>query len=363
MPATSARQLDQLAKKLEPPIAKAFLQAVAQVRGKAVVPLIAELLQAGRVDEVMQVLGLDEAQFTDLGEALRDAYKAGGQQATTEMPRIRLSLDPGITGSYQPRSQSPVLTIRFDLRNPVAEQWVREASSKLITEILDSQREAIRNTLAQGIAAGRNPRQTALDIVGRTAETGRRSGGIVGLTSQQAGFVSNVRAELASGDPKLMGHYFTRGRRDRRLDGIVRRAIAAGKPVGQADIDKIAGRYADRLLQLRGDMIARTESIASMAAGREEGYRQQIAAGNLDPENVTGTWDTAGDNHVRHSHAAMNGQQRKFGQPFQSPSGAQMLYPGDTSQGAGPEEIIGCRCHKQYRINMAAEALRGQQVR
>jgi hypothetical protein len=363
MPPASARQLEQLARKLEPGIAKAFLRAIAEMTNAAAVQLIADLLQAGRVDEVLTVLGMDEARFNDVSEALREAFKTGGQQATQDMPKLRMTLDPGITGTYRPRSTSPVVKTSFNLSNPAAEQWLRENAARLVTGIINDQREMIRQTLQQGIAAGRNPRQTALDIVGRVSETGRRAGGQIGITAQQGQFVQNLRAELASGNPKQMAKYFTRERRDKRLDGIVKRAIAAGKPVSQAEIDKIAGRYADRLLALRGEMIARTESISSMAAGREEAYRQKIEAGLLDPENVTATWSDSGDRRVRHSHHLMNGQKRKFGVPFQTPSGALMNYPGDTSLGAGPEETIGCRCVKQYRIDMTAEALRGQQVR
>ncbi|WP_115540030.1 phage minor head protein [Xanthomonas campestris] len=365
MAATTSRQLEQLAAKLEPAIARAFLKAVAEITNQAGVQLIADLLQAGRIDDVLTAMGMDEARFADLGEALRNAYAAGGQQGVSEMPRMRLSLDPIVTGSYKPRQdvRSPALRPTFDLRNATAEAWLRENSSRLITGIVNDQRTLIRNVLESGMVAGRNPRQSALDIVGRVGETGRRTGGVVGLTAQQGQFVQSMRGELASGDPREMAKYFGRKRRDKRLDGIVKRAIAAGKPVSQTDIDKIVGRYADRLLQLRGEMIARTESITSMNAGREEAYRQQVASGALAPENVTGTWSDSGDRRTRHTHKAMNGQKRAFGEPFESPSGARLNYPGDTSLGAGPEEIVGCRCTKQYRIDMTAEVLRGKQVR
>lgn len=365
MATTTSRQLEQLAAKLEPAIARAFLKAISEVTNQAGVQLIADLLQAGRIDDVLTVMGMDEPRFADLGEALRNAYAAGGQQGVLEMPRMRLSLDPIITGSYKPRQdvRSPALRPTFDLRNATAEAWLRENSSRLITGIVNDQRTLIRNVLESGMVAGRNPRQSALDIVGRVGDTGRRTGGVVGLTAQQGQFVQSMRGELASGDPREMAKYFGRKRRDKRLDGIVKRAIAADKPVSQTDIDKIVGRYADKLLQLRGEMIARTESITSMNAGREEAYRQQVASGALAPENVTGTWSDSGDQRTRHTHKAMNGQKRAFGEPFESPSGARLNYPGDTSLGAGPEEIVGCRCTKQYRIDMTAEVLRGKQVR
>ena len=343
----TSRELELLARRLEPELRKAFVQAIVAARNDAAVQAVAELLRAGRVEQVLTALGMDAARFSPLAEAVRSAFIAGAGAGVQEIPPVRLSLDPIITGSYRPRSPSPVLRASFDLRNPAAERWLANNSSRLVTEIIESQRQVIRGVLQQGMIAGRNPRQTALDIVGRVGETGRRSGGVVGLTSQQSQYVTNMRAQLASGDAKAMAAYFDRQRRDKRLDGIV----------------KIAGRYADRLLALRGEMIARTESIASLNAGREEAYRQQIEAGKLAPENVECTWSDTNDRRTRHSHRAMNGQKRMFGEPFQTPSGALLNYPGDTSLGAGAEEVVGCRCTKQYRIDMTAEVLRGQQVR
>ncbi|KRG47346.1 hypothetical protein ARC20_03175 [Stenotrophomonas panacihumi] len=363
MAAATARQLDQLAVQLEPAFQRAFLKAVRSVANEAAVQVIADLMQAGRVDDVLTVLGLDEPRFADLAEALRGAFKAGGAVATKEMPAIRLKLDPVVTGSYRPKATAPVLRTQFDLRNPVAERWLQQNSARLITGIVNDQREVIRVVLQQGLAAGRNPRQTALELVGRAGATGQRAGGVVGLTSQQAQFVANMRAELASGDPGRMAQYFDRQRRDKRFDAAVRRAMQARRPVSPADIDKIAGRYADRLLALRGETIARAESITALSAGREESFRQHIAAGGLAPENVIGTWSATGDRRTRHTHQEMSGQKRAFGEPFVSPNGAQMMFPGDTSLGAPPEETINCRCTKLYRIDMAAEALRGQQVR
>jgi len=296
-----------------------------------------------------------------VAEAIRSAFVGGAQEGIEELPA--LSLRQQIRGSYSPVSQSPVLRWSFDMRNPVAEAWLRDSSSRLITDIIDDQWGLIRRALQQGMVVGRNSRQTALDLAGRVSETGRRAGGIVGLTSQQAKFVANVRQQLVSGDPAQMAAYLARQRRDKRLDGIVSRAIKAGKPVAQADIEKIAGRYSDRLLALRGEVIARTESLTAMNAVREECYGQQVEGGKVLPENIACDWSATGDDRTRHGHAAMNGQKRTFGQPFQTPSGALMHYPGDTSLGAGLEDTIQCRCMKRYQINMAAEVLRrGQPV-
>jgi len=75
--------------------------------------------------------------------------------------------------------------------------------------------------------------------------------------SNQEDHVHNIIDELS--DPALMSNYFTRTRRDKRFDGIVRQAMSCGQPVGQLYIDRMAGRYSDRLLALRGETIARSK--------------------------------------------------------------------------------------------------------
>lgn len=348
------RQLEKLAESFEPSIRKAFVDSFYDVRNQASVRIVADLIAAGRVDAIADLLGISGARFSPLVEALRSAYLRTGLLTAGEIPPLTSHL---LTGGQWSAGKGYTVAWNFDITNPEAEGWLREHSSQLVTNIVEDQRQAIRVFAAEGMALGRNPRQTALDIVGRMGETGRRTGGVVGLTNQQAQFVATARAELA--DPGRMAHYFTRKRRDKRFDAAVRKAMKAGQPLTAEQIDKITGRYADRLLALRGEMIARTESLTAMNAAREEGYRQAIAAGDLLSENVVGTWGATGDSRTRHTHAAMSGQEKPFGQPFQSPSGALMLFPGDTSLGAGPEEIIACRCSKQYRINHAAEEQRG----
>ena len=344
------RQLEQLAEGFEPSIRKAFLDAVYDVRNQAAVRMVADLLAAGRVEAIADVLGFNPSRFSPLVEAVRGASLQSGTLTAGEIPPLTSNL---LSHSAWRPSRGFTVRWNFDITNPQAESWLRQHSSRLVTGVVEDQRQAIRIFAAEGMALGRNPRQTALDIVGRVGETGRRTGGVVGLTNQQAQFVANARAELS--EPARMGNYFSRQRRDKRFDAAVRKAMESGKPLTETQIDKITGRYADRLLALRGEAIARTESLTAMNAAREESYRQAIEAGDLAPENVVGTWGATGDRRTRDTHRALNGQERHFGQPFRSPSGALMRFPGDTELGAGAEETIGCRCTKTYRINYAAE--------
>lgn len=242
---------------------------------------------------------------------------------------------------------------RFDGRNPRAEGWLTERSSTLVVEIVDDQREAIRAAARDGMEAGRNPRETALDIVGRiNRKTGRREGGIVGLTTQQAGWVQNAAAELQSGDPAQMAGYLERKARDRRFDPVVRRAIRDGKPVSAADVRKMVARYSDKLLKTRGDAIARTETLAALHAAQHEGLRQMVDAGNLRADQIERVWDSTGnDGRTRDSHLAMEGQATGLEGLFVTPAGHRLQYPGDTTHGAPGSETINCRCQVRVRIN------------
>lgn len=178
--------------------------------------------------------------------------------------------------------------------------------------------------------------------------TKRRESGIVGLTTQQLGYVRSLRAELA--DPDLMPGYFERKRRDK----VVNRAMSEGKPIPQETIEKIAVRYADRLLQLRGETIARTESIAAFQTVQWDGVWQLIDRGATTEAQVTRIWRSARDSSVRDSHAAHNGQEKRLSKPILSPlTGALIQYPHERL-GAPAEEVIACRCWIQPKINFLA---------
>lgn len=352
MAKVTRRQLIAQLEQYEPALAKAFSEAFMGVRSNAQLARVAELIAAGDLDGVSDLLGLSSpATYSEMAEQVRAIYAAGGKQGATELPAVVYRVGRGKV-RFQPR---------FDLRNARAENWLRANSSRLVTEIVADQRNVIRIIVSEGTMRGQNPRATALDLVGRIGANGRRSGGVVGLTSQQAQYVVNARNELASGTPSQMRNYLGRARRDKRFDGLVNRAIKEGRGLKPAELEKVVGRYSDRLLQLRGENIARTEALTAFNSAREEAFRQAIEAGNLSPDNVLKVWSATGDNRTRESHADLEGAEVGIDAPFQSSTGAQLMFPGDTSLGAGAEDVVNCRCMVTYRVDQIAEAMRGQQ--
>jgi len=134
--------------------------------------------------------------------------------------------------------------------------------------------------------------------------------------------------------------------RDRRFDPSANRNLAslgdARVPLTNGQIDKMTQRYEQRFINHRANVIARTETTAAVNAGEMEMFQQAIDEGAIEPEDLTNTWITAGDERVRGSHSFMNGQKRPFGTPFQSGAGNLLRFPGDPN--APGSDTIQCRC-------------------
>lgn len=319
----------------------AFFRALEDIRRRAEVQRMTAAIEARQIEEAIEALHLDAAAYDDLAEILRQAYAASGNAEAESFPRT----DP----------DGVALVVRFSGRNPAAERWLAEHSSALITRIVDDQRAAVRTALTASFEAGVNPRTAALRIVGAMDRaTGKRVGGILGLTGPQEQYVRSARAELQSGDPAQLRAYLGRARRDKRFDRTIQKAIREEKPVPSETIGKAIIGYERRMLQLRGETIGRVEAMTAIQSGRYEAYRQAIEDGKVAENTVTKVWRSAGDLRVRHTHMALNGDSVRFRENFRSPSGAQLRFPMDTAMGAGPEEIINCRCDCQYRIDFLA---------
>lgn len=322
-------------------IADAFLSAIDDITSAAELRRLTAAIEAGQIEEALEALHIDPAAYNDMLDAIQRSYTETGRIATDTLPKR------GPDGT--------VLTFRFDGRNPAAERWLKDHSSDLITRITTDQRNAVREALRAGMQRGANPRSTALDIVGRVNRaTGRRSGGVIGLTRQQAEYTFTARSELLSGDPKEMANYLTRARRDKRFDRTVKAAIRDGTKVPADVARKATTAYRNRLLQLRGETIGRYEAMTALQKGKNDAIEQAIDTGKIKEANVSKRWRSAGDNDVRHTHASLNGTKAKFREAFVTSSGARLMHPMDTSQGAGLAETAGCRCDTEHVVDWLA---------
>jgi uncharacterized protein with gpF-like domain len=208
---------------------------------------------------------------------------------------------------------------------------------------------------------GRNPKNVALDIIGRVDyATGKRTGGIIGLTSNQSNWVGNVRNELQEINRAIVeklpqaevSGYFNRELRNKRFDRTILKAVRENQPLPQDTIEKLVTNYKNNALQYRGETIGRTEAIQSLNASKHEAIKQAVDMGAVKASAVKRIWDSAGaDGRTRASHLAMDGQSVGLDEPFTSPDGFQLMFPGDTSLGADAGEIINCRCNVRDEID------------
>lgn len=329
-------RIAKLLKEWEPAIAKAFLEAVKQVRSEVRFADLVKALKAGDVEGAIRLVGLDPVQFRILDRIIEQAFEAGGQDAALSMRVVRGPLGLRIVP-------------RFDHRAPGGQAWLRTHTTDLIRQITDDQRVLIRQHLAplrsagDPMITGDTPQKLALDLVGRVNRaTGAREGGVLGLTSQQAEWARNYAREIA-GVPDAAA--LTRKLRDRRYDAAVRRAIRDGKPIPADVQERMVAAYRNRALRLRANTIAQNEASTVLHQSAIEAWDQAIARGVVDESRVRRFWITAGDDHVRPMHQAvpkMNAEGVGLHAPFQTPKGPAM-HPGW-------EFDKGCRCRERIRL-------------
>lgn len=331
---------DQLLDRLAPDVAAAFRAAIADITDRTILQQVIDAIERNDVEGAFRALGFSPASFNGFAGSLQSVFEAGANTMLATFPKYVAGAD-GIKTA-----------IRFNVRDPRAEQWLRDEAGTLITAIEQDTRNAVRNTMSAGMAEGRNPRNVALDIVGRlNRSTGHREGGVVGLGEREERWSQNARQRLLTLDEG----YFGLGLRDKRFDGTVRAAIAAGKPLPVETVDKLVDRYRVNALRHRGETIGRTEALAALNRSEWLATKQAVEQGNLRADAVTRVWDSAGDLRVRPAHKALNGQSVGIDEPFVSPlTGARMMHPGDMSLGAPGKEIIDCRCRVRTVVDWFA---------
>lgn len=316
----------------------AFIASIQAIVDDAILQEVVKAINENNAQKAFELLGFNPAVLRPFIAAVERAYDMSGEW---------------VAGGYPQRLQTSngMAVFRFDSRNTRSEQWLKAKSSTLISRLTNEARDNVKTVLQTGMERGSNPRNTALDIVGRVnRQTGKREGGIVGLTPHQLNWSISLRRDLE----QLSENYFTKELRDKRFDSTVRKAIDSGKPLTAEVIGKLVGRYNSNALKYRGDSIARTESLHALNAAEYESTKQIVDIGAARPKDIEREWDSAGDTRVRPDHKKMDGQKVGLDEPFTTPAGVPMMHPGDTSLGAGANDVISCRCRVKTVVNWIA---------
>lgn len=307
-----ASRIEALVSKEERAIRAAFREAVAAIRDQFTLEELADLLAQGRVAEALASV---EAAGAIIAGQSNAVFVEAAKQA-------QAFLNGALT-----------TTIAFDQVNVRAVNIMQQNRLQFVQEFSAEQRRATRAAITEGTREGVNPREMA-----------RRFRGSIGLTERQEQAVSNYRRLLREGSSEAN----RRRLRDKRFDSTVRRAARGEIKLTEEQIDKMVGRYREKYLRYRSEVIARTEALRAVNQGTEEMYQQAFDSGELDPQEVTRKWITAQDERVRSSHSLLHGTTRKPNEPFETGL-ASLMHPGDPA--APPEETVQCRCALSTRLD------------
>lgn len=307
-----ASRLVALLDKAEPEIRDEFLLIFSLLRDSFTLAEIARLVESGQLGNLINEV---QRHARALASVYNDNWRAAAESA----------------GSFLDGKLSVV--VRFDPLNERAVAAMRANYLRLVTGLLEDQREALRAALLLGQTQGMNPIATARLI--------RDS---LGLTPYQLRVVANYRRALETGSANALD----RALRDARFDRTVARSIRNGGSLTPDQIDKMVDRYRERWIKYRAEVIGRTEALRATHQGNHAMYQQAIDEGLVDPFGLERKWTPARDPRVRDSHQRMRGQVRGFNEPFESGLGNRLLYPGDPS--APPEDTVQCRCALAVRV-------------
>lgn len=339
-------EVEALASKLEPNLAKAILAALTAQGDAVSIDAIVAALEAGDVGKVVALLDSPEviAAFSALTAPVQSAVYAAG------------ALGAGAIAT-QVRGAAFV----FDQLNPRLLTWLQSYNLGLIREISSQTKEGIREYLLAGMTAGKNPKDVAREV--KT---------VIGLTDRQARAVYNFRRELETfhlrqgakawnlggkidrvngtqvlrpdEDGSPMDGVDERRLRDFRFDGQLKRAMETGKPLSQEQIDKMVAAYQRKYLAYRARTIARTEAIRTTNKGIEDAWRQAIESGKVPEGLVRKRWFVTRDERlckICGPIPKMNPDRGiTIGSPFNAPKGPVMLPPAHPN----------CRCTIVFRV-------------
>jgi hypothetical protein len=338
------QRLEALAATWEPTLRAAWDDALDRIRSNIVFKRIVERLDKGDVAGAINELGIQDGAFAKFEQAIVQAYHAGGIDTVDNMPALR---DP--SGNR--------IVFSWGVRNLPAEQEMRRSAADFVTSITAETKDGIREILTENLSRGQSPYDAGRLLAGRVNRfSGKREGGLIGLSRPQMQTVASIERGMLDGDADAMRRYLGLKLRDKRLDRSVTNALKEGRGLSQIDAERVARLYANKALKYRGDVIARHETMAALDKSRDDAFRQQIADGKVIAEEVTKGWRHQTQEHPRLQHVAMNRQVVQFGQPFVAPDGTALRYPRDPAAPAA--HTLGCRCYIEYNIAFGATALR-----
>jgi hypothetical protein len=309
-----------------PKMARAFAHALRYLRTTMPKQAIAERIRRGDYIGASNLVPLNRFQdgLHDPFRRIAATYQAGADLAAAWITRQFIRKDEAVA--------APGDIFAFDLFTPEVVELLREYQAELITGLSAEVRAQVLDIIVNGVRLGYDAEQIATELEQ-----------VIGLSPAQVQAVRNLRRTLEGGD---LGAALDRALLASKDVGAIRAAIAEGKSfLGGDVISAIIGRYADRALAYRAQMIAQTESVRAANLGLRDAYAQAVDRGVFPESALKVHWKIALDEKVCpicRPIPEMNPDGVGIREAFQTPKGPQ----------AQPPMHPNCRCSIEVVTNL-----------
>jgi len=213
-------------------------------------------LQPDVLTKVLTSVSIGELQ-TVLRQGILAVINNSGKATVQEIQPV-ISATPS-WGNEFTITGKPNTKLRFNVNNPLADDFADKQAGRLVTAIDESMRSAIRTVISESFK-----NQIPVDL------TASRLRQFIGL---------HPRWALA------VDRYYTR-----QYESLRNKGIAHEKALKRAEV--VTETYRRRLIQARSSMIARTEIQIAQNWGRQLAWQQASDGGWVDP-NAQKVWTTA----------------------------------------------------------------------
>ena len=219
------RQLHAIADDAQPAIRREFQTAIERLRNEARLDDLKTAINQNDFNAILAALGM-QAFAAQMGSMIRRLHQIFTDSA--------LATQTTLPAEAQ-------FALRFDLVNPQTVAFLRDYDFNLIRELDDTTREGLRQILLDSQERGLTVDQTA-----------KRLQAFIGLTQRQSISIDNYQAMLAE-------------------EGVAANVI-----------ERRVNAFRDRLIRMRSQVIAETETINAANAGQQALWEQAMAEGYLD---------------------------------------------------------------------------------
>lgn len=297
--------LDAFATRQEPEVAKAIAAAIVEMRARITDAQLVDIISRSDVDALLQQIDFEPVRF-----ALRDAIAAAAEQT----PRGFQAANGETVGAWPAR-----IVVRFDTLAPYAVAALREFESRAVDVLRADIRGGFIRALEQGVAAGKNPIDTA-----------RRVRDLIGLPDNLVRAVNSYREGLLSGDKAALRDALDRALRDARFDRTVLRALVDRTGIDPKKVDRMVAAYARRALQFNAETLARTGTMDALNQGNRLAWRHAIETGAVQVYELRRFWIIARDERTCprcKTIPSLNPEGRGMDEPFVTPYDGLVMLP------------------------------------